>query len=249
MPVGHRLLTSGVGSATGSRYTTASIAPAANRLILVTVATAEIAGAPPQPVVTGNSIVYSLITAITSSLGAPTLRYDVFRGMSITPTASEITIDYGGNDQGTCAWIVSEFSSVITTGTNGADAIIQSSRSFPGTSASAITGLLSSFASTNNATFGAVHIANSNVTALPGSGFTEISETTVATRTIMTQWRDSNDTFVDFFWTGNLERGAIAIEIGFAAAALGGGSSSTNTCDNFVHPLCIEPYSSFVYAG
>ena len=101
-------------------YNTASVSPAANRVVLAVVQTAAGAG-PVAPTATGNGLTWVQERTVTFS----TRRMTALRAMG-SPSAGAITFDFGGQTQTSAIWQVFECSNVDTGGTNGSEAIPQS---------------------------------------------------------------------------------------------------------------------------
>jgi predicted transcriptional regulator len=101
-----------------------------------------------------------------------------------------------------------------TTGSNGADAIVQSATN-GSSSSSSITATLAAFSDANNATFGGGAQGGGGVTITNGSGFSSLFKGTASdsNTAIMTEWKNSNDTTVDFSVSISSEVGIIGIEI------------------------------------
>lgn len=116
------VLTEGADAADLSAYTTASVSPTPNRLILVAVSIGKTDGTDIQPTgVTGNGITYAKVDGVSASTNT---NLSLWRGMSASPTAGAITIDFGGATQHCATWHVIEVDTVRQ-GANGANAIAQ----------------------------------------------------------------------------------------------------------------------------
>lgn len=201
------LVTSSSGTGASS-YATASITPTANSLVLAAVR-ANNGTTPNTPTATGCSLTWVAIdTQAITAAGKITL----FRALGAAPTAGAVTFDFGGLNNDQCHWQVSEFANVDTSGTNGSGAIIQSAK-VTTDSVTTITVTLAAFTSTNNATYGCLG-SNNTKAMTEGTGFTELGEDNANSRTIETEWKNSNDTSVDWTVAANGDTfGAIAVEI------------------------------------
>jgi Bacterial Ig-like domain (group 1)/Calcineurin-like phosphoesterase len=172
----HTLLTSGNDANNVKVYTTASIAPAPNTLITIAVATHQTTSAAPLPTISGGGMAsWDVVGTVTfDTLGLPRKRVTIFRAMSAAPGSGPITITSSAT-LSNCQWIVSQWSGVETSGTNGSGAVVQTGSN----AADAVTTLatpLTAFGNAANVAYGVFGI-NSNVVAInPGSGFTEIDE-------------------------------------------------------------------------
>ena len=131
-----------------------------------------------------------------------------------TGSAGALTIDHASQVQILCQWHLAEFSTVKTSGTNGADAIVQAGTNNSSGSATGITVTLGAFNNLNNATYGCFFKESGDQTSFAvGSGFTELSRNTVA-HVASSEFKNSNDTSVD--WTTiseSSQRVAAAVEI------------------------------------
>lgn len=214
MPVVEAPLTSGGTSSAGlSTATTASITPTANRLVLAAIHS-EPSGTPAtQPTLTGCGLTWVVVQSLEFTAGA---RLTVFRALGASPTSGTLTFDFAGQTQIYVAWSIAEFGNVDTSGSNGSGAVVQSGKS-SGTSTTPLV-TLSAFGSTDNATYGAEGtFPKTPVSA--GSGFTLIHNagndpgTTISCGT---EWKNTNDTTVDFTTSGN-QWGCVGLEIKFTA--------------------------------
>ena len=219
MPITQASLTSGSSGVDASLFTTASITPTANRLVIVVVLSHR-TPAGVAPTLSGNGLTYVQIATQTFSTGNAH-RITMFRAMGSAPTAGAITIEFGEETQNACAWSVFEFDGVDTTGTNGSGAVVQSatnSISFD----TVLTVTLAAFASANNGACSGFGFSTAD-TVTPDTGWTEIHEVSEAgVFTNETQWRADNDTTASATGTNSQDIGGIAIEIKAAAASSAG---------------------------
>lgn len=189
-------------------YTTASISPTANRLVILTVRNAFSTG-PNTPTVSGAGMTW---TQITTAVDAGNIRrVTMFRALAASPGSGALTIDLAGQSQINCNWSISEFSGIVTTGTNGADAVVQSNTNTANATNTGLTVTLSAFGSTNNASHG-VCIKNASNVPVAGSGFTELASYTTVNK-VESEWQ-INDNTVDWTWASesNISQG-VAIEM------------------------------------
>ena len=214
-------LTTAVDDTDGVAFTTASITPTANNLVLAAVASVGPTNTTPAaPTLAGNTLTWVEVNSIVyQTAGGNRRRITVFRAMGALPTTGTVVISFGAVTQRTCAWSIVEFSGTDTSGTNGSGAIVQSALSTADASATTGTATLAAFADAANGTFGAFSHRVAEVTT-PGSGFTELAEAIGGTEalSIQTEWRVDNDTVVDATWASNAHYGVVAIEIKVAAA-------------------------------
>jgi hypothetical protein len=195
----------------GSSFDTSSVSPTANALVLVTVWSYPQSGSDPPSSVSGAGLTFTQI----DSTRANTLVMSVWRALGASPSSGAITVAFAGS-QYVCLVSVDEFTGVVTTGTNGADAVVQTAGNATGATVN-----LSAFASANNAAFGAVGYYTDGYSDA-GSGFTPLGGIQDASPSygIRTEWK-VNDTSVDVADNGSMWA-AIAAEI-----AEGGGPSAS----------------------
>lgn len=206
------LLTSSGDAVDRSSYSTASISPSANKLVLVLVQHYCSGGNPPIPSVSGCGMTWQYITGITDS--ANIRRIDLFRSMSSSPSPGGLTFSFGST-QARCSWAISEFDGVDKTGSYGSGAIVQSSSAEASTGVGSLSITLSPIGSPINATFGAIRLGSLSTNINPGSGYTEITDYQDSENLHQTQWKIGTDNTVDWSWapTGSTPAIALAIEI------------------------------------
>ena len=210
-------LTSGSSTTDASSYTTASITPSANQLILVAVTIRnDTSAAAPTPTISGNGLTW---VAIDNQTMGARQKLTLFRSMGASPSAGVITIDTGGDTQDMASWTVDQFDGVDTSGTNGSGAIVQSAKN-SATGATSLTVALVAFGSANNATYGTFAHVVSNEAITQGTGFTELADSfAAAVYGTESEWRNDNDTSVDASWVTSGNAAGIAVEIKAAAGA------------------------------
>lgn len=211
-------LTSGGDLDGGSSSSTASIAPTANRLILLTVSSRTgITANPNQPTVTGNGLTWVAINSIVyDTTSSSRRRVTLFRAMGAAPSAGAVAIDFGGQAQTDVGWSVDQSSSgVDISGTNGSGAIVQSATNKDEAGGTSLTVTLAAFGNSGNATFGAFAIGDFGITPTVGSGFTMLGQSNIGSGNgvdCFTEYKSTNDTSVDMDF-GVALSGGIAIEI------------------------------------
>lgn len=194
-------LTSGNGS--GTSGTTASIAPAANKLVIVIVQNNKgSTPTPTTPTISGNSITWSQVATV--QMGADR-RLTMFKGLAASPSAGAITIDFAGNSQDDIFWIVDQVTNAVK---DISTVVVQSATVFDSDDASPATVTLAAFSNAANATYGA--FSNNQVdTYSPGSGFSAILTNT----RMFSEYKSTNDTSVDCTFLLSTKVLGIAIEI------------------------------------
>lgn len=212
------------GSATdGTTFTTASITPTGNRLVLAFVYSAS-AGSPDQPTLSGNGITWVSVATLMNA--DHDVRVSLYRGMVASPSAGAVTITHTGTML-QCLWSINEFDGVDTGGTNGSAAVVQSATG-ENTASTSLSVTLAAFGDAGNATFGGFGVVKSGAAEVqsPGTGFTELGDFQLDDDglgwSVQTEWRADNDTTVDqSSASSHIRRQGIAAEIKAAAAAAG----------------------------
>lgn len=206
-------LTSGEGGTGPASVNTASITPPANKPIFVWVGSKVNAATPNIPSVSGCNITWTQIATI-AKVDAQRMRLTLFMGISSSPTTDVLTISFGGQSQDRATWVVDYATGARTSGSNAANAIVQSvtgQTSGSGTNQStSLTLTLGAFADSNNATYGSLNILDGSIT--PGSGFTELAEADSAETNHDSQWKTIADTSVDWSFAAAYGVG-IAVEL------------------------------------
>lgn len=218
------VLTQSSSTTNATNYTTASVTPTANALVLLaTVATRNSTTCSDNDIVsvTGNGLTWVNVNRqCFSSAGTPVQTVETWRTMGASPSTGTINFDFSATTQLNAAWAVIECTGVDTSGTNGSGAVVQNAINSiePGTS---LTVTLGAFGNASNATLGVFGVAD-NVTVTEGSGFTELAEQLVSDGGtdigLQVEWKASNDTSVDASFS-SIDAGGIAIEIKAAATA------------------------------
>jgi len=162
-------LTFGTGS--GVSATTASIAPNANDLVIVSVTGGS--GNGQVPTVSGAGGTWVLIASQFDGGGVRGVH--MFRDLSPTPGSGALTIDFGGISQTFIAWSVNAFSGVDRSGTHGSGAVLQSVGNFQTSTNTGFTITLATFGSVNNTGHG--YLRNTALGAIsPSAGMTKLSD-------------------------------------------------------------------------
>lgn len=214
MPTPTNLLAGSDGT-NATIYTTALVTPRSRWLNLFTVYLRR-SGATPSTgtTVSGCGLTWVKVDEVANSTGTSADRLIIFRGLGSSPTAGVLTIT-APEQQIRAGWSLDAFNTIDTTGSNGANAIVQTaSDQNGGTTGTGATVSLAAFSNINNFVFGAIGTEPTGVIT-PGSGFTELSQQTVETLSrLQTQWKNSNDTSVDWSWASVSETYvALAVEI------------------------------------
>lgn len=227
MAVSASNLTSGSSASAGTSFSTTSVSPTSDRLILLFVYLRN--GSSTNPTVSsisGNSLTWVKVNSVTYDTTSSTRRsIEVWRALG-TATSGAITITTTESETG-AEWSVDEFSGIDTSGTNGSGAIVQSvTNTGTGTGVNSLTVTLAAFGSSNNGTYGAFGNDTGSDTTTAGTGFTKIGSIANSNANVnsssATEFRNDNDTSVDITWSTSTstDRGGIAIEIKAAASSL-----------------------------
>lgn len=196
-------------------YSTSSISPASNALILAWVY--SIVASPNTPTATGNGLTWVEVATIVDS--GTNRRLTLFRAMGVSPTSGAVTFDFAGQTQTGCTWSVIQYSGVDIRGTNGSNAVVQSATAATPASDSSLIVTLAAFASTANATAGGFGYPLNNGNGTNGSGFTQTAEHFQGSpnQATYTEFRSDNDTTVDMsIGVSSVPMCGIAVELAVA---------------------------------
>ncbi|HXJ32144.1 MAG TPA: Ig-like domain-containing protein, partial [Gemmatimonadales bacterium] len=209
----HSLLTSGHDPTNTSTFTTASIAPAANALVTIAVLTHQASAAAPDPTLTGGGMTsWQVVASVAYDGATPLDRLTIFRGMSAAPGSGPITIQTSVTVSN-CQWVVSQWSGVNQSGTNGSGAIAQTN-SATGAAVTTLTPTLAAFVSANDAAYGVFGVASATSVVTAGSGFTTIDQQPSGESTVgdlFAEWA-VNKPAVTATWPSK-NAGGLAVEI------------------------------------
>jgi hypothetical protein len=223
-------LSVGSSAANASTYVTGSFAGAANTLVLLACSGHGTTLRSVSSIVGGGASAgwTSVDSATYNTVASPLDRISIWRYLSSSPAAASVaTITLTGTNS-QLQWIVTQYSNVSTTGTNGAGAIQQSVRSTADT-VSAITIPMTSFISTANGAFGGFSFLTTftSLGVTPGANFKALAETSAGEiADIYSCWTSVNVTNIDSKLTAGTKNAAgIGLEIvgsNPAVAAKGG---------------------------
>lgn len=196
-------------------YTTASITPGANRLILAWIFNSN-NNPVGTPTLSGNGLTWVQVNTVTwNPVASPDYRITLFRAMGAAPTAGSVSITFPVN-QRAAAWSIIEFSGVDTSGTDGSGAVLQNATGSDDAAGPAgLTITLPSAIGSGNATAGGFG-NNSNVPSIsPGAGYTAFSEVNTSNPNLdlRAEWRADGNTNVRATQTGAHPIAGIAVEI------------------------------------
>lgn len=225
-----------------SSYTTPSVSPGANSLMILAVCNTLNGGTASTPTVTGCGLTWDSLGTL-SGFYFGVCKVTVFRAMGASPSAGALTIDFSSTTQKNCGYVLLDCANMDTSGPNGTGAVAQAVTVYPpgGEPTSANPSVtLSSFSAADNGTLGVLFSNNETISA--GSGFTELgyvhSADGARAHGLHVEWKAANDTSVD--WTAASSTwNAIALELvpqiltysysASGGAAAGGAATTSKT--------------------
>lgn len=220
----------GSASNNATSYTTSSITPSADKLILISIASRSSGGVGAAPTLTGNGLTWVNVTFVGDGNERAV---SVFRAMGGSPSTGAITIDFGADGQSNCSWSIYEFSGMDTSGTNGSGAIVQNPTNALGSAGTSISVTFSAAGATDNALYSATVISD-NLAMTEDTSWTELHEEQVNdgadSHTLQTQLRNphGSDTTGGSSWSASESERAAIIGVEIKAAA-GGGATRRRT--------------------
>jgi hypothetical protein len=214
-------LTSGGTATAAASFTTASITPTANQLVLVSVHAYIGSGSiePTAPTVRGNLIGYELVAEQQiDTAGTDRATLFVFRGMSAVPAAGTILIDFGALSITKIVWSVDQSDANVPAGNNGADAIVAWAGS---RSSTTVTTQPTNFPQTMRSTSSGFFACGMQSTEVetPRASWTELGDVgTINSCCIETQYIAGTDTAGSSTWITAARAGSIVVEVSPTAA-------------------------------
>lgn len=186
--------------------------PVFNRLYLLAVVHSDAAAEATEPTVTTSGRTWTNIGSVPFDTIASNLhRLTVFRSLNTNSSSETYTVTFGDNSTG-CLTHLTEVSGIVTTGTNGSNAVRNIVTGNANATANpAIT--LGAFSSGDNGTWACV---GSDIATAPtaGAGFTTLAASTYSTPTtgLYTEWTYVNDTSVNCTLASS-DWGGLALEL------------------------------------
>ena len=215
--VTQKILLQEVDNSVQTVYTTSSISPSPDKLILCFLTATDNGFAGPILVnsITGAGLTWVEIAEVQmDTIASPRQFLTCYRAMGPAPTPGALTITLDG-PAFSCQWIIVECGNVDTSGADGAGAVVQVATNVTD-SGTSIIGTLAAFGDVENATIGAFAAGESGVTDwVAGSGFTELAQGAFSDRVMMVEFRADNDTTVDATADSTAKLAVIAIELKF----------------------------------
>lgn len=190
-------LTNSFDNVDRTSYTTASVTLTAGKLHLVGV-TVRKAAPTASPTLSGTGTWVELKNQISV---VDTTRVCLFACIPSADATGAITIDFAGVTQQGCAWSVEKFDNT-STGATGAGGIVQTVSETRISAVTSIDTTLNTFGRTQNATYGYGTVQQNEVITA-GAGFTVTGQDNGATPNLshIGEFKNNNDTVVDFSWT------------------------------------------------
>lgn len=198
------LITSGGNEANTTTYSTGSISPNADRVLLAIVHGLRLsvaADSAPTCAGLGLTWVEVLTKSFSHGVGGPDRsRMSIFRAIGPGPTTGSVTFTFP-ETQARATHAILELRGTDTGGSEGADAIVQALVSAETTTSPSVTLAVGDPA---NGTFGGTCWSVGDPTVAPGSGFTELSENRLAPNGtgLQTQFQAALDLTVDVVYGG-----------------------------------------------
>ncbi len=176
--IGVSLLTSGNTDTDGLTFTSASVSPGADRLLLLGFVYSQTTVADPTGIA-GNGLTWVQVTTRSLSGTGPERRLAIYRAMGSSPSAGTIVATWAANITA-AAWALVELTNVNTTGTNGSGAVVQSGSAAAAGTDTTQTVTLSAFEHANNVnvSFAAVTVGTG---VTPDADFAELADTASTT--------------------------------------------------------------------
>ncbi len=221
-------------STDATTYTTASITPTANNLVLAWVTNTR-ASSPTIPTLSGNGLTWVQVATVTwGTISAPTARTTLFRAMGAAPSAGIVTIDFAGSTQTGVGVSIIQFGDVDISGTNGSGAVVQSvtGSTDSATAAAGLSITLAALGNAANATAGGfANFVNSATSISAGAGYSITPGTTYATpsTSLRSEFNTTGSTIVNVTQSTTSHIGGIAVEIKAAITTLGNGTAPGNS--------------------
>ena len=175
--------------------TSANLTCSANKLYLACVVNQTSGGGATPSGLTGGG--QSTWTQVRTALVGTSERMTLYRALSTSPGAAAPLTATWAASQGSIGGIwCMEYGGVKTTGSNGADAVVQSA-SNNSVSATTLSVTLASFADATNNVAAGFFCNATTAAATAGSGFTILGNATGQSRRFTHEWKTGEDTSVD----------------------------------------------------
>lgn len=169
------VLTAAASSTDGTTFTTASISPVADALIIADVVVTKTASGVEVPTLSGNGLTWVLVESQEVSAGTKMMAR--YRAMGASPSAGAVTITCSATHM-SAVWSIRQYTGVNTSGTNGSGAVRQTVKT-SGSGVTTLTNTLTALLSPNSLHVAGVALAIQS-TVTPDGAFAETSDTNVA---------------------------------------------------------------------
>lgn len=207
--------TSGGSNTGATSYNTASVSVVAGRLYLLTVRSdSGAATVANTPTVSGAGQTWTQVGTQLNSANNRR-RVTMFRAMPGANNSGALTISFGGQTQQNVDWIVDEITGVSTTGTNGANAIVQTVVGEDTGTGTSFSLTLAAFVRASNGVYAAVNVPAAAAPINNEAGYTETAESNVGTTgNLEAEFKATSDTTPSWTYAGSVGTfGAIAVEL------------------------------------
>lgn len=184
------------GSSAGTTsYTTASVTPTANNVVLFATAAHLPSGNGPQPVssVAGDGLTWSAVATLDYGQAVGTAqanRLEIWCGIGASPSTGALTLTWSTSPT-RASWSVSQSTGAVASCT-GAFTSNKASNHADVATASPLTVTMGGFASVGNATFAVGAVDAGGQSVAPGAGMTEISAFTTLQEMLETEFAVGN---------------------------------------------------------
>ena len=223
------VLDEGGTSTDASSFSTASITPAGNALIIACVQNRHASPVTTVSSCTGCGITWTQHSTVPyNSIAAPSNRVSLFRVSAVSPTTGVVTFDFGGVTQLDCNFFVFEvIGADLTQGSQGVIQVMTDKQNSGAGDPDNIT--LAAFGNASNGTFSVVGVqgtASIGVDDTPVT-YSPIMFGTFASASLRGEWLSQADTNPSFTVSVASSFGQIAIEVALdtGAAAVPGGAA------------------------
>lgn len=197
------------GQAANSGVTTPSLSFGDSKLDILAVINTRAASLPNAPTVTMTGRTWTQIATVVNA--ANNWRITFFRSMGGAASGG-VTIDFAAQTQDNYKFTFEEFSGVVTTGTNGADAVVQNANNNNSGTQTGIVVTLAALGNANNATYGCIGRSTATTISM-GTGFSALLAFDSGLFGDQSEWQ-INDNTVDWTWASESANSiAMAIEI------------------------------------
>lgn len=221
MAVTFNHLTTGSDTSNATSFTTASVAPAATRILYVAILANISAGTTPIPTLSGLGLSWDLVRQAPDPSALRTLYWFRAATGGSAPTPGTLTFNFGSALTG-ASWVVYEAAGAEMSGTNGSGATLQSiEQRLTGGANTAINFAFASPLTSGSGTLAVVglNVVSSPIT--PGTGWATTGGTathTAPTESIMGMHANAGQQNVTASWASAGNTWVIAVEVKAAGA-------------------------------